>query len=190
MAMAISRLLTAILLMLLCGPLFAGDYSGVFSRLLNNCAEGNFLKSYAADLRRLDLEPLDTEQATERYRFEIVPAFSKTVLIDLQVLPDGSANATAYEIPWDSEPDSALRTVNKHLSSRQTKTFQRLLIQGEFWTRYHFGWGPGLDTWGWVLEGARGTDYNVFSTSDPAPKYIEAAGTMLFRTVMEREIPR
>jgi hypothetical protein len=190
MTMEFSKsLLVAIFLACLSAPPIAGESE--ISRLVNICAEGNFLEAYAADLKRLDLEPLDvTKSSDERYRFEIDPAFSKAVLIEVRVSKDGTADATGYEIPSEREPNSKPKIKSKRLSQKQVRQFQHLLNLDEFWHRYHFGWGSGLDTWGWVFEGVRGADYQVFTTSDPAPKHMESAGTMLFRTVMGREIPR
>lgn len=184
---AIGLLAAALFISSLCASLSAKESQ--LTALVDKCADGNFLKNYAADLKRLGLEPLDIAPRGAKFRIEIVPAFAKPILIDLIVRPDGSADATAYEVPWDSDPWSA-KTIHKHLARGDVQEFQRLLEQGEFWTRYYFGWGPGLDTREWVFEGSRNDEYKVFSTSDPAPKALESAGTMLFHQVMGRDIPR
>jgi len=184
---ATGLLVAAIFASSLCAPLSAKE-SQLWG-LIDNCAEGNFLKDYATDLKRLGLEPLDIAPHGESFRFEIVPAFAKHVLIDLVVRPDGSADATAYEVPSDSD-SGPTKTIHKHLARRDVQEFQHLLEEGEFWTRYHFGWGPGLDTQEWIFEGSIGNDYQIFSTSDPAPNTLESAGTMLFHWVMGRDIPR
>ncbi|MBN8427040.1 MAG: hypothetical protein J0L65_06205 [Xanthomonadales bacterium] len=173
----------------LCGSSLAADQK-FLTRLADVTAEGNFVKQYTEDLQRVGLEPLDTRTGVERYRFEVVPSFSKAVLIDLQVLPDGGADATAYEVPWETEPNLVAKATSQRLSRRQLKVFRRLLQRGEFWTRYHFGWGHGLDTREWIFEGVRGTQHQFFSTAEEVPKHMELAGAYLFRTVVGGEIPR
>jgi hypothetical protein len=164
---------------------YLSQYAG-----MDTCARGNFLKEYALDLQRLGLPPLSPAPGTEHYRFEIVAPFTKAILIDLRVLKDGGAEAIAYEVPWDSEPHLIPKPIKRSLSKGWLRRFRALLEQGEFWRRYPFGWGHGLDTSEWIFEGIRGEDYHVFSTSDPAPKYLHQAGSLLFRSVMDRDIPR
>ncbi len=183
------RLCFAFLLVSLCGYVRAAD-DWLLTQLSNTCAEGNFLKAYAEDLKRIGLEPLAARAGVEHYRFEIAPAFSKAVLIDLRVLPDGTAEAIAYEVPWDSEPSLVPKATPKRLSRRQMSAFRRMLDQGEFWTRYYFGWGPGLDTRAWVFEGVRGTHHHFFSTAEDVPEHLGSAGTYLFQIVVGGKIPR
>jgi hypothetical protein len=173
----------------LCGLLSAAEASWL-SQLAKICAEGNFVSAYADDLKRVGLEPLEVRSGLEHYRFEISPAFSRSVLIDVRVLPDGSADAVAYHVPWDSEPTLLPKTSAKRLSRRQIGHFRRLLEQGEFWSRYYFGWGSGLDTREWIFEGVRDTQHHLFSTAEEVPKHLELAGEYLFSTVVGGKIPR
>ena len=119
-------------------------------RYWTNCRRPRELRrEYVQDVNRLGLEPLSANSESEQFRVEVIPAFSRSILIDVRVLQGGDADVTAYEVPWDHELGSTPITTQRHISRRQANVFRRLIEKGEFWTRYYLAgdmaWTRGVD---------------------------------------------
>ncbi|MEZ5457601.1 MAG: hypothetical protein R3F04_16095 [Lysobacteraceae bacterium] len=164
--------------------------SKLLDQLSKISAEGNFVDEYVQDVTRLGLEPLSTSFGSEQFRVEVIPAFSRSILIDVRLLQGGDADVTAYEVPWDHELSSTPKITQRHISRRQVNVFRRLIEMGEFWTRYYFGWGHGLDTRAWVFEGVRGSQHHFFSSAEEVPAALGSAGEYLVHIVFGANVPR
>lgn len=164
--------------------------SPLLDQLSKTSADGNFVDVYVQDVNRLGLEPLSANSGSEQFRVEVIPAFSRSILIDVRVLQGGDADVTAYEVPWDHELGSTPITTQRHISRRQANVFRRLIEKGEFWTRYYFGWGHGLDTRAWIFEGVRGRQHHFFSSAEEIPTALEGAAEYLAHLVLGGNVPR
>ena len=149
-------------------------------------AEGNHLEVYVQFIAELGLPSLKQiafdDPGAEAYRFMLMPAFSSTIIVQVIKRQDGAAVFDAYEVGKDGS--SLNRTVpfrikDGHLrldvKDGKFRKFARLLEEGGFWELYNFGWGVGLDTKTWVIEGSRGGEHHFFSSSDPVPAKIRQA---------------
>jgi len=157
--------------------------------------EGKYLGVYRSFIVQLQLpsflEISLTDENVEGYRFMLMPAFSSTIIIQVIKEPDNLVIADAYEVARDSSSFGRtvpfrLRDGHIRLTVKESKfiKFSNFLDEGGFWELYHFGWGSGLDTSTWVIEGVKDGQHHFFSSSDPVLKKIEQAIRYMHENVM------
>jgi hypothetical protein len=120
-----------------------------------------------ARLGEPSLHAANRDRSIEIYRFVFERSFYQLVVVQLEILPDGSGAVVGRK--WQRLPGKPSQEKRANLSKSKVAQWRTKLDQAGYWSMIGSVGGAGIDSSSWTLEGCRDGKLQLVNRHMPFP---------------------